>query len=272
MKNRTIPYGYAFENGKIVVSAKESGVVSEIFQSYLAGQPLSAIAEELNVRSIEYMPGIISWGKARLKRILDDRRYIGEKGFTQIIGNDEFESVQRLKSGKAHSVSQRTGGTGYRINLPVLCPHCHERMRRKCNNRLRNKVKWRCGNGHSVSLDDESLLMKITEDLRKVVSDVEIIQGQEKNEMHAVKMSDTMVQSAGEDFASAKEQLFASAARKYGLLDDEACKTQRLKDIFADIEQPEVFPAELFEKTTDAVILEEDGSVGIMLINGQVIR
>ena len=78
MKNRPIPYGYAFENGKIVIHTIESGIVSEIFRSYLAGQPLSAIASGLNSRRIEYMPGIVGWDKARLKRVLEDRRYIYE--------------------------------------------------------------------------------------------------------------------------------------------------------------------------------------------------
>ena len=37
-------------------------------------------------------------------------------------------------------------------------------------------------------------------------------------------------------------------------------------------EDQELFPEELFEKAADAVVLEEDGSVGIVLMNGQVIR
>ena len=107
MKNRTIPYGYAFESGKTVIRAEESGIVNEIFRSYLAGQPLSAIASGLNSRRIEYMPGTVGWDKARLKRILDDRRYIGEKGFPQIIGSNDFEKAQRVKSERARSVNTR---------------------------------------------------------------------------------------------------------------------------------------------------------------------
>ena len=178
MKNRTIPYGYAFENGKTVIHADESGIVSEIFRSYLAGQPLSAIASGLNSRRIEYMPGTVGWDKARLKRILDDRRYIGEKGFPQIIGSDDFEKAQRVKSEKARSVNTRKEDAGYQIKLPVLCPHCHEKMQRKCNNRLRKKVKWKCGNGHTVYLDDESLLDGLDESrIQQLIA--------EKNELQA---------------------------------------------------------------------------------------
>ena len=272
MKNRTIPYGYAFENGKTVIHADESGIVSEIFRNYVAGKPLSGIANGLNARRVEYMPGIIGWDKARLKRILDDRRYIGEKGFHPIISNEDFEKVQRLKSEKARSVNMRKEGAEYQIKLPVLCPHCHEKMQRKCNSRLRNKVKWKCGNGHTIYLDDESILTKITDDLRKVADDVDILKSTEKNGNQVNAEPEQNCDATVENVGDVKESLLAAAARKYGLIDDEDCKTQRLKDMFLDADISGEFPEDLFEKSTDAVVLDEDGSVGIVLMNGQEIR
>lgn len=272
MKNRTIPYGYAFENGKIVIHANESVVVSEIFRNYVAGKPLSGIASDFNARRVEYMPGVIGWDKARLKRVLEDRRYIGEKGFPQIIDNEDFEKVQRLKTEKARSVNTRKEGAEYQIKLPVLCPHCHEKMQRKCNNRLRNKVKWKCGNGHTIYLDDESLLTKITDDLRKVADDVDILKSTEKNGNQGNAEPERNCDATVENIDNVKENLLAEAARRYVLLDDEECKTQRLKDMFSDVDISGEFPEELFEKSTDAVVLDEDGSVGIVLMNGQEIR
>ncbi len=75
-----------------------------------------------------------------------------------------------------------------------------------------------------------------------------------------------------ENVGDVKESLLAAAARKYGLIDDEDCKTQRLKDMFLDADISGEFPEDLFEKSTDAVVLDEDGSVGIVLMNGQEIR
>ena len=272
MKNRTIPYGYAFENGKTVIHADESGIVSEIFRNYVAGKPLSGIASDLNARCVEYMPGVIGWDKARLKRVLEDRRYIGEKGFPQIIGSEDFEKVQRLKTEKARSVNTGKEGAGYQIKLPVLCPHCHEKMRRKCNNRLRSKIKWKCGNGHTIYLDDESLLTKITDDLRKVAEDVDILKSTQKCDNQGNDEPERKCEATVENVDDVKENLLAAAARRYVLLDNEECKTQRLKDMFSDSDISGEFPVELFEKSTDAVVLEEDGSVGIVLMNGQEIR
>ena len=273
MKNRKIPYGFVYENGKIEICARESGVVKEIFRSYLAGQPLSAIASGLNSRRIEYMDGVIGWDKARLKRVLDDRRYIGEKNFPQIIGNDDFEKAQKIKSEKARSVAGREENADYQIKLPVICPHCYGKMQRKCNNRLRKKVKWKCENGHTVYLDDENLLTKITDDLRKVADDVDILKGTGANKPQEKKLQEQAgLYSDEKNTGGTTEDLLAAAARRYGLIDDGICKTQRLKDIFADTEIDEGFPNELFEKAADAVILDEDGSVGLVLMNGQIIR
>lgn len=62
------------------------------------------------------------------------------------------------------------------------------------------------------------------------------------------------------------------ASQKYRLLEESGYKEQRLKDMFTDVGISDPFPEELFERAADAVLLEEDGTVGIILINGQEIR
>ena len=78
MKNRTFLYGYCCVDGKITVHRGEAEIVTEIYKDYLGGKSLLAIAEYLNNRKIEYMPSVIGWNKARLKRILEDERYLGK--------------------------------------------------------------------------------------------------------------------------------------------------------------------------------------------------
>ena len=77
MKMRNIPFGYRMENGKIIFHPTESQAVKDIFSDYLGGQSLLKIAQSLNERQVEYLPGTTGWNKARLKRIIEDKRYIG---------------------------------------------------------------------------------------------------------------------------------------------------------------------------------------------------
>ena len=74
MKKRNIPFGYQWENGVITAHPTESKIVIGIFTAYITGRSLLQIAEALNKNSIEYLPGVIGWNKARLKRMIEDAR------------------------------------------------------------------------------------------------------------------------------------------------------------------------------------------------------
>lgn len=88
MKIRNLPYGYQYENGVITINQKETETVKEIFNEYLNGKSLLKIAERLNAEHIEYMPGVYGWNKSRIKRLIEDERYLGVKGYPPIIDED----------------------------------------------------------------------------------------------------------------------------------------------------------------------------------------
>ena len=115
-------------------------------------------------------------------------------------------------------------------------------------------------------------MTKITDDLRKVAEDVDILKSAEKNGNQGNDEPERNCDATVGNIDNVKENLLAEAVRRYVLLDDGECKTQRLKDMFSDADISGEFPEELFEKSTDAVVLDEDGSVGIVLMNGQEIR
>ena len=81
MKTRNIPFGYTMENGKIIFHPTESQAVQAIFSDYLDGQSLLKIAQSLNERQVEYLPEVAGWNIARLKRIIEDKRYIGSDSY-----------------------------------------------------------------------------------------------------------------------------------------------------------------------------------------------
>lgn len=273
MKNRTIPFGYAYENASVVINEKEKAIVVKIYEFYLNGKSLSLIAEELNNQKTEYMPGIIGWNKARLKHILDDDRYIGVKGFPKIIDEQDYDKVRSLKTDKSPMKNQVAGSKKYWSRVPVLCAQCREVMQRKCNNRLRRKVKWYCRNGHSVFIDDDAMIEQISNYLRGIAGNVEQVKGSgRKIECITKNESEKTSRITGGDKEIIKKHLLQQASQKYRLLEESGYKDQRLKDMFTDVGILDSFPEELFERAADAVLLEEDGTVGIILINGQEIR
>ena len=95
LKNRNIPFGYCVVNGKYAINEIEAQAVREIFENYINGKSLKTIAAEMK---IPYNSGKATWNKNMVARVLENRRYIGENGFPQIITTEDFEQATRIKT------------------------------------------------------------------------------------------------------------------------------------------------------------------------------
>ncbi len=96
-KNRNIPFGYCMINGKYAVNTAEASAVKQIFTEYSDGKSLNEIAAKMTVPYHSDKP---VWNKNMVKRVLENRRYIGECGYPQIIESQIFNDVQNIKSEK----------------------------------------------------------------------------------------------------------------------------------------------------------------------------
>lgn len=96
-KNRNIPFGYCMINGKYAVNTVEASAVKQIFTEYSDGKSLNEIAAKMTVSYHSDKP---LWNKNMVKRMLENRRYIGECGYPQIIESQIFNDVQNIKSEK----------------------------------------------------------------------------------------------------------------------------------------------------------------------------
>lgn len=96
-KNRNIPFGYCMINGKYAVNSAEATAVKQIFTEYSDGKSLNEIAAKMTV---PYHLDKPIWNKNMVKRVLENRRYIGECGYPQIIESQIFNDVQNIKSRK----------------------------------------------------------------------------------------------------------------------------------------------------------------------------
>ena len=95
LKNRSIPFGYCMVNGKYALNVSEAEAVRKIYSNYIGGKSLKAIAAEMQ---IPYNMGKALWNKNMVCRVLENRKYIGENGFPQIITAEDFEQAARIKA------------------------------------------------------------------------------------------------------------------------------------------------------------------------------
>ena len=82
MKNRRFPYGYEMRDGEIVICQTEAEIVRTIFRDYVDGKGLKDIAEKLTALKVEYLPGESNWNKSRIKRMIEDKRYLGDSNLS----------------------------------------------------------------------------------------------------------------------------------------------------------------------------------------------
>lgn len=94
--NRKQPFGYQIVCGEVIPHESEAETVRWIFATYLAGATYSALVASLQERGVPYDGGK-PWNKNMVARILEDRRYVGEGGFPQILKQEQFDASQVSK-------------------------------------------------------------------------------------------------------------------------------------------------------------------------------
>lgn len=281
MKIRAIPFGYRYDNGKIVIDKTTSDVVKEIFSLYVKGKSLLDISSLLNNMHIEYRPGVIGWNKARIKRIIEDKRYLGDKDFPVIVSEDVASKANYLKTKKNTQSKIDKDNLIYRLDAPVYCPCCSTVMKRIYEPRNKIPERWRCENSechHVIPIADTELLSEIHQMLNSMILNPTTIEhsvSENRISMETTRTENEInhlldSRSAGKDIIKAK--LYEAIAYKYADLSTEKYESQRLRDVFRNHNPFTEFPLELFNHTVVAISFDNHDNVVLSLTNGQIMR
>lgn len=282
MKHRYIPFGYQMQDGVVQLHPNEALVVKRIFTAYMNGSSLITIAENLTKEKIEYFPNKYDWNRNRVKRILDDQRYLGDDTYPPIINEDIYEKVQVLKSDRNTQKNVDRENHASNITIPVVCPECGERLQRKHNCRNTEAELWKCTNAacnYKTKISDSELLLAITNMLNLIIDNPNIIEpdvseGTSAPSLEVMRLTNEISRTL-EGFDFDKEQLknriFECAAKKYSEIKSARHISDMLKTEFASQTRSSTFNKELLERTASKIILNKDGSVSLVLKNNQII-
>lgn len=282
MKNRNIPYGYYFTKGCIAIHPQEQEILTAIYDRYLSGKSLLHIATELNAQSVEFMPGVIGWNKARLKRILEDERYLGNEAYPALIPQKTYADVQKIKDARNTQKNIDRKADIFQITVPVRCPVCGSEMHRRSDTRIKCKQRWTCKKDDCrklIAISDEELLGSITELLNSVIVAPERIcipkLATQEPSKELLRLNNEIGRTL-EGFSIQKEalrkKLLQSVSLKYKDIDNAVYTAKRLKADFANASPLSNFSPELFNRAVSELQLSENGSVILILTNDQQIR
>jgi DNA invertase Pin-like site-specific DNA recombinase len=91
------PFGYRYENGRLVVNREEAEIVREIFYRYTQGEPMAWIAEDLNARGVTTSRGG-RWTVWSVRYLLQNPVYAGYLRWDGILQRGEHEPIVETES------------------------------------------------------------------------------------------------------------------------------------------------------------------------------
>lgn len=239
--NRKLPFGYTMRMGKVCIHEQEAGLVKEIFSDYIRGASFLRLTEKLNSQSVAYNPQT-RWNKNMVARILEDKRYTGEKDFPLIIEQGLMNAALAKRAAKQIAFQP----TELQKALRRLSG---QKVTQQMEQAILALLHWLIRQPECVRLP--SLVQANSEEERRL-----------RHELDAL-MSRQPVEEE-----TAKSTAYALAAARLNAIGSEDYETLRIKEVLAS----EISPHELLKNIASAVLIRPDGSVGLRLKNKQIIE
>lgn len=283
MKNRRFPYGYEMQNGLIVICLKEADTVKQIFSQYLNGENLKNIADRLTENQIEFLPGEYNWNKSRIKRMIEDKRYIGGDNYPAIIDKDTFQRANVEKNNRIRNINPVITAEKKLLTNKVICSNCGRRLFHNTDSRLKNSEKWFCKNEDcqfSVYMTVAELEREITEILNLLILQPGLVEYEGTDisaepSIEIIRMENEIerqLESIDFDKNEIQNMILQCAAKKYDAYKGVRHITDRLKADFEKSSPLSAFTAELFDRTVSAITIDKDKKVCLKLKNNKIIR
>ena len=275
MRNRNIPFGYQYQNGVLVVNSPEAKIVQQVFAQYLLGEPLSKIAAHLTAKLVEYLPGHWQWDKARVKRLLDNAKYIGNGEYPPIIKEKDFQMAHQKKE-SANTNRQQVDKDVKLFKGLVHCHHCGCPMVRRMDSRMGHPVTWKCPRcDYFLPLPDEDFKQRVFLLQQRLVDKPLLAEKEEEpipvTSMEARRLTNEIFRKMDSGDFSEEELVnlaLQCAAENYQTINSARHITDRLTATLLHAGPLSAFDRELFQRTVLEIHLTRKGEILLKLQNG----
>lgn len=274
-QNRTLPYGYKIEDGRVMTNDAETEVIRRIYRSYAEGLSYKAIAEDLTEEGIRYMPEKPAWNKNMVARILQNQNYLGMGKYPLIVEEALSQAVKLAQKPYAHTESSNIKA----IKPLLVCSVCGKPVRRRV--KKNGEERWYCEEGSKhigLAVTDEILLAGIEVLWHHLIENLQLANAEdEAGEENPISLEtirlkneiDQMlkVEEIKEDELKAK--ILELAAQRYA-----SCDTPRHynRELIQRLRQvPQGFNIKLILEITAEIKVSYFEAEALVLKNGKVI-
>ncbi len=274
MRNRTIPFGYQYQNGVLAVHPQESQTVQAVFAAYLGGEPLSKIAAYLTAKLVEYLPGHWQWDKARVKRLLDNANYIGNGEYPPIIKEKDFQMAHQKKD--SANTNRQIADEDIKLFKGLAhCHHCGGIMVRRMDSRMEHPVTWKCpACDYFLPLPDEEFKHRVFLLQQRLVAKPLLTEKEEEipvTSMEARRLTNEIFRKLDSGVYSEDELVnlaLQCAAKNYEAISSARHITERLTATLLHAGPLSAFDRELFQRPVSEIHLARKGEILLKLQNG----
>ncbi len=276
---RNIPFGYRMEQAEIASEPAEAETVRRIFTMYLAGHSLAHIAEAMMEQSVHYHKDEPRWNKNMVKRILDNRRYLGDAEYPRLVSDEDFLNAQLLKADK--NVYLPCPPYIVHIKRKLVCGVCGAEMIRLSLGQ--GAARWKCKNPScqcAVHFFDEELRKRVDECFRAIMREPEMLVECEAAASpvtaDALRLENELTAAFNRGVERAeymKALIFAVAAEKYKQVPDYTLlhRLGILRERIETGEMTEQLKQELMDAAVQSIRLGYGNTVSMQLVNGRTV-
>jgi len=279
---RKTPFGYEMRNGQIQICPDEADAIEFIYDAYRQGESFLKIATAMSELGIRYHQTTPEWNKNMVKRILENKKYIGCEGFPVIIAENIWQDVQEIRFDKTARYTRQSLCTEM-VKRKIMCGECGATFSKETAINTSGTRWWHCSNPEctcSMKMKDDALEETISGLMGRLFTAPELLDYAECEDAppapEAVKIQNEIHRELGRpefDEEYLITLIFACAAEKYAALSDRSDQRRAagIKSLLHSRAAQTTFDAELFESAVYSLLITAGNTISLQLISGNIL-
>ncbi|MDA3731340.1 recombinase family protein [Niameybacter massiliensis] len=287
-----LPIGYKMVEGKIHIDQEKADTVKKIYNEYVNGKSMLAIAKRLKENEIPNANHKTNWTHGAVGKILQNTKYMGDDLHPPLVSKELFDQAQKKRKEKTTQLGRtaqlNSMNNHHAFTNRIFCGECGEPYRKYVEHcgKPHEKVRWKCKRYifnnkvvcKNLFYSEDEIKTIVTSSINKLLQKQNLLDKPYRKEPLKKDMELKAVESQikeleeQEQFSSPllAQLSFKRAELMYRVsrVDDYQFNTQKMKDCLKDVSEPTDFNEELIVQIVKKIIIYKDGKIEAEFING----
>lgn len=287
-----LPIGCKMEEGEIHINQEKADTVKKIYNEYVNGKSMIALAKELKENGIPNANNKTNWTHSAVGNILNNAKYIGDEMYPPLVSKELFHKAQEKREQKATQLGRtaqiNSMNNHHALANKIFCGECREPYRKYVEHcgKPYEKIRWKCKRYifknkvlcRNLFYTEDEIRTVVTSAINKLLRRKKLLDKPYRKEplKKDIELKEIEIQikelEEQEQFTSPHlAQLIFKRAEltfKASKIEDYPFNTQKIKGILEGIDELTDFNEELMVQIIKKIIIYKDGKIETEFING----